>query len=301
MGVPSRHSNSGPQRPRIPRVAVPRVWPHWDEDADRDAIDTVISEMHGLWWLLAESGDTFDDPTFHGPNAEFWIDPPAPRIRHRASNWDALDELDAQRQDEVENLGPLESFQLDVPGYQTGDPTIAIANYQFARDRWAELLGKQCWKRVRNTYPSPGVLAVLVQQTFGTASTDAIQCLMFEAGDPHAISEKAIGYMETDRRQFVSLVAPTYILFLSSLIEQGLWSSIQQEQPQKQSSDEPTLADIENGRRILDKMATRNPSVQKFREACREDGIKLRNVKAGKILRIIQNRPSPSSPGDEPI
>lgn len=302
MTVPSRRLGAdSPKIPQIPRVAVPRVWPYWDEDADTDAIDTVISDMHGLWGLLAESENTFDDPTFHGPNAEFWIDPPTPRnrkdrsippispkigekIRHRPSKLDAFDELDAQLREDDENLGPLESFQLDVPDYQMGDPTIAIANYQFARDRWANLLEKPCWKGVKGTYPSPSVLAVLIREHFGIAATIAVHCLMFESGSPHAVSKKAIEYLEVERRRFVELVAPTYMLFLASLIEQGYWSRRPEQTPSVRS-DEPSQSELARGFEILESMGVRNPTRDGFGIACRNAEFAASTKKLGAILR----------------
>lgn len=59
--------------------------------------------------------------------------------------------------------------------------------------------------------------------------------------------------------------------------------------PAKQPrSDEPTEIDLENGRKVLAMMATKNPSRDAFKAAMKNAGFKISNAKAGNILRQLK-------------
>ena len=57
---------------------------------------------------------------------------------------------------------------------------------------------------------------------------------------------------------------------------------------QQPRDDSPTPADLENGRQVLTKMATKNPSRDAFREALTKNGIKMSNAKVGNVLRELK-------------
>lgn len=52
--------------------------------------------------------------------------------------------------------------------------------------------------------------------------------------------------------------------------------------------DAPSTLDLENGSRVLNSMATKNPSRDAFKEALKDAGFKMSNAKAGNILRELK-------------
>ncbi|MDB5390167.1 MAG: hypothetical protein JWM11_5813 [Planctomycetaceae bacterium] len=285
MAVPRRISGkSGPQLPRIPRVVVPRVWPYWDEDADPEHISTVIADFDSMWCRIARYGESLDGPTFHGPNAQFWIEPLERRTIYTI---DDNNQFDMGPADDTPVSGGLRegSYQLDITDDMFGDGRIAVANYAHASRMFAELLAKPCWNNKKiKTYPPVGVLAVLMHEHFGSEETSACQFLMF--GNNH---EKAIGCLEDDRKQFIQIASPVYALFHASLIEQGLLSSRSVPQPTERD-DEPSAIDIKNGILVFNQMGLRNPPIEAFRKAFRAAGFVGSNAKMGRILKAVKKQ-----------
>lgn len=177
--------------PEIPRVIVPRTWPQFDDGADPESITTVIADLDSLWYRIAQGDDSFDRPGFFGATAQFWLDG--------------------------------EDSPIDMHADNVGDARIAIANHRYASQRLRELLGKSCWDK-RVTHPPVAVLAALIREHFGAASTEAIQVLMFERGSMLDVHQKAIDLLQTERRKFVAVVSPTMALFQAALTVDGLRS-----------------------------------------------------------------------------
>lgn len=59
-------------------------------------------------------------------------------------------------------------------------------------------------------------------------------------------------------------------------------------QAKRPRCDEPTEIDLENGRNVLSKMATKNPSRDAFKASMKDSGFKISNAKAGNILRKLK-------------
>lgn len=145
---------------------------------------------------------------------------------------------------------------------QSDDPRIALANYEHLRTRLAELISLV----TKKTQPSSEVLAEMVSHAMEPAEV-----------------EDGPNELERLRREAVKSLLPHMAVFFTSL-------GLAKDQPPKPRNDQPTTTDIENVRKVMDGMGTRNPAVDKVREAVKAKGYRMSATKIGKAVKVIRGK-----------
>jgi|GEM_PF-5380672 len=158
MGIDEilRFGDAVPHSPTLPVVKVPRVWPNFDEDEDRDSLRSICNEIDSLWSRITNAAECrIDDPKFHGPTAEFWF-----------SN------------DEV--------FNIYSDHY--GDARVALANLNHLRESLETEFNRPAIQKV-DTEPKAKTLWLLLESQMRVLdATRALNALETDHDHPKAIT-----------------------------------------------------------------------------------------------------------------